>query len=365
MTSSASTSFTATELIRLVGGTLVGNPDVRISNVNRIGEAQAHEVSFISSDSYAKFLSVTQAGVVFISEHVWKGALAEGSDTKRQRTDQAALIIVPDAYRSFVAVMREFFPPLRMTPGLRHPSAIVHPTATIHSTACIGPGCTIDAGCTVGERTMLYANVSLYEHVTIGADTIVHANVVCTQGTRIGDRCIIHAGAVLGADGFGFFENADGSFEKIPQVGVVVVEDDVEIGANTTIDRAAVGETRIESGVKLDNLIHIAHGVVVGKHTAIAAQAGISGSTRLGERNRIAGQVGIVGHITTEHDVVVEAQSGVSKSIATPGHYFGSPAKDHRTALRMEAAFRQLPDLLKQVRELQKEIAELKGKLDE
>jgi UDP-3-O-[3-hydroxymyristoyl] glucosamine N-acyltransferase len=252
-----------------------------------------------------------------------------------------------------------------MTPGLRHASAVIHPEAQVHETACIGPGCAVDEGCIVGERVMLYANVSLYAHVSVGADTVIHANVVCGAGTQIGERCIIHPGAVIGADGFGFFENPDGSFEKIPQVGIVELGNDVEVGANTTIDRAAVGRTLIGNGVKLDNLIHIAHGVSVGDHTAMAAQAGISGSAVLGKRNRIAGQVGVVGHISTADDVIVEAQSGLSKSVTVAGAYFGSPAKEHRTALRMEAALRQLPDLLREVREMGRVVAELKERIDE
>jgi len=162
---------------------------------------------------------------------------------------------------------------------------------------------------------------------------------------------------VIGADGFGFFENPDGSFEKIPQVGTVVIGNDVEIGSNTCVDRAAVGATVIGNGVKLDNLIHIAHGVTLGENTAIAAQTGISGSTTLGARNRIAGQVGIVGHISTADDVIVEAQSGLMRSVTESGAYFGSPAKEHRTALRMEAALRRLPDLLREFEELKRTIA--------
>jgi len=255
--------------------------------------------------------------------------------------------------------MQRFFPPLEMERGMRHATATIHASAIVDATASIGPGCVISEGCTVGEGVQLFANVVLYPKVKVGAGTMINANVSCASGTQIGERCIIHSGVVIGSDGFGFLENKDGSFEKIPQVGIVVIGDDVEIGANTTIDRAAVGATIIGSGVKLDNLIHIAHGVQVGEHTAMAAQAGISGSTTLGKRNRIAGQVGVVGHIQTTDDVIVEAQSGLSKSVTEPGHYFGSPAKEHRTALRMEAALRRLPELLNEFRELQRIVAEI------
>jgi UDP-3-O-[3-hydroxymyristoyl] glucosamine N-acyltransferase len=179
----------------------------------------------------------------------------------------------------------------------------------------------------------------------------------------VGDRVTIHAGAVLGADGFGFAPRSDGTWEKIPQTGIVVVEDDVEIGANTAIDRATLGQTLIGSGVKLDNLIHVAHNVVIGRNTVIAAQAGISGSTRIGEGNMIAGQVGIVGHIETASGVIIEAQSGVSKSIRNPGRYFGHPVKEHAQALRQEGALRQLPDLLREIRDMRNRIAQLEAAL--
>ncbi len=362
MSATHTISFSLPELADFVNGELIGSGGV-ITGVNRIDMAGNAEATFLSSEQYLKFLPVCKAGVVLINASLWKGAQASTSDGPANGT-HPPLIVVPDAYRSFVKVMQRFFPPLTMTPGLRHPSAVIHPDAHVHPSACIGPGCTIDEGCVIGERVMVYANVSLYANVVVCADTVIHANVVCGAGTRIGERCIIQPGAVLGADGFGFFENPDGSFEKIPQVGTVVLGNDVEVGANTTIDRAAVGQTVIGNGVKLDNLIHIAHGVKVGDHTAMAAQAGVSGSTVLGKRNRIAGQVGVVGHITTTDDVIVEAQSGLSKSVTTPGAYFGSPAKEHRTALRMEAALRQLPDLLREVRELQRVVAELKERTE-
>lgn len=353
----------ADEIAGLVSGELVGHAARTVTGIHRIEAATSTDVSFISSALYLKFLGVSQAGVILVSRDVWEGASAHSS--RSNGMESPTLIIVDDAYREFVKVMQRFFPPLRMTAGLRHSSAVIHPDAIIDETACIGPGCTIDAGCIIGEHVMLYANVNLYENVRVASHSVLHANVVCGSGTQIGSRCVIHPGAVLGADGFGFFENPDGSFEKIPQVGIVVVGNDVEIGANTTIDRAAVGLTEIGNGVKLDNLIHIAHGVSVGENTAMAAQAGISGSTTLGKRNRIAGQVGVVGHITTADDVVVEAQSGLSKSVGVSGHYFGSPAKEHRTALRIEAALRRLPDLLRVMRELQREVTELKDKLHE
>lgn len=338
----------ARAIANLVQGQLIGDGDVQIHSLNRIEFAKPGDVTFLASPGYQKFLAVTTASCVLISKHL-------NVQTSPERT----LIVVDDAYRAFVTLMREFYPPLRIEPGLRHPTASIHPSASVHPSAAISAGCSIAEGCVIGEHVQLHPNVVLYPGCSVGAQTIIHANASCLPGTQIGANCLIHAGSVIGSDGFGFLENADGSFDKIPQVGIVRIGDNVEIGANVTIDRAAVGATTIADGVKIDNLVHIAHNVSVGQDTAIAAQAGVSGSTRIGNRNRIAGQVGIVGHISTADDVIVEAQSGVSKSITAKGAYFGSPAKEHRTALRMEAALRQLPQLLTEVRELQQQVASL------
>ncbi len=340
--------FSVRQLSDMVGGDVQGDGTVHITGINRIEFARQGELTFVASEKYVKFLSLTQASCVIVSKDL-------ASYVPAGRT----IILADDAYRAFVIVMQHFFPPLRMEEGLRHPAASIHPSARVHPTASVGAGCVVSEGCDVGPNVQMFANVVLYPGTRVGDGTIIHANVVCAAGTRIGAHCIVHAGAIIGSDGFGFLENTDGSYEKIPQVGIVEVGDHVEIGANTTIDRAAVGKTLIGNGVKLDNLVHIAHGVTVGDNTAIAAQAGISGSTRLGERNRIAGQVGVVGHISTASDVVIEAQSGVSKSITTSGAYFGSPAKEHKTAIRMEAALRQLPQLLQEFRELQRRVEEL------
>ncbi len=353
MSTAQAPSLSVAEVAALVHGTVLGNADRRVTGINRIESAGPNEATFLSNVKYVKFLNVTSAGCVIVS----KGLV---DDASFEQPADKSLIVADDAYRAFVKVMQVFFPPTVMEPGVRAATAVIDPTAEVDPTASIGPGCIIARGCRIGKNVQLFGNVALYPNVEIGHHTVVHANTTICTGTRIGQRGIIHSGVVIGADGFGFFENPDGSFEKIPQVGVVVIGDDVEIGSNTCIDRAAVGTTTIGNGVKLDNLIHIAHGVTLGEHTAIAAQAGVSGSTSIGKRNRIAGQVGVVGHITTTDDVIVEAQSGLSKSVTEPGAYFGSPAKEHRTALRMEAALRRLPELLREVEELKRIVASLR-----
>ena len=346
------TSMKVSEIASLVSGSTRGDADRLITGINSIEMAGPHDVTFFSDRKFAKFLPVTEAGCVIVSESL----LPENEES------MASLIVCPNAYRGFVMVMQKFFPPTVMQPGERSELATIDATAKVHETASIGPGCVVNRGCTIGPGVQLFANVVLYPNVNIGEDTVVHANVTMCTGTRVGRDGVIHSGTVIGSDGFGFFENPDGSFEKIPQVGTVVIGDDVEIGANVCIDRAAVGTTTIANGVKLDNLIHLAHGVSIGEHSAVAAQTGISGSTTIGARNRIAGQVGVVGHISTTEDVIIEAQSGLMKSVTTSGAYFGSPAKEHRTALRMEAALRRLPDMLREFQELQRIVAELSDK---
>ena len=332
-------------LADLVGGTLRGDASLQMRGVGRIEDAAPDQVTFFADPRYAGFLQTTKAGCILVSE-------ANASAVPEHCT----AIIVDDAYRSFVHVMRLFYPPMHMERGLRHASAVIHPTAVVDPSASVGPGCVIAERCRIDANVQLYANVVLYADVAVGADTAIHANVTLAAGTVVGKRCIIHAGAVLGSDGFGYIENADGSFDKIPQVGTVVLGDDVEIGANTTIDRAAVGTTSIGDGVKIDNLVQIAHGVSIGRNSALAAHVAIAGSTRLGERNRFAGQAGIVGHVSTADDVVLHAQSGISKSITAPGHYFGSPALERRKTMRIEAAMRTLPELLHEFEALKRKV---------
>lgn len=335
-------SFTVHELATRVGGVAHGDVSISLQGLNRIEDAQEGEITFLASDAYAKFLAGSRATCVIVrGTHL--------SDVKAPTS-----IVVDDPYRAFILVMQAFHPEQPMPQGVRASSATIDPSADIDPSASIGPGCVVGAHCKIARNVQLVANVVLYANTSIGADSVLHANVTCYASTSIGERFVAHAGVVIGSDGFGFLENPDGSFVKIPHIGIVRIGNDVEIGANTTIDRAAVGETCIEDGVKLDNLIQIAHGVTIGAHTAIAAQTGVSGSTTLGKRNRLAGQVGVVGHITTTDDVVVYAQSGVGKDVTEPGIYFGSPIKEHLTGLRIEAAVRQLPTALQELRDLKR-----------
>lgn len=339
------------EIARLVGGEVVGDGEREIAAVKKIEEAGPGDISFIANVKYLKYHESTQAS-----------ALIVGPDFMTTRTD-ISYIRTADPYVAFVIVMRAYAPEVKHpAPGI-DPTAVIASDVTLGTDVSIGPHVVIGAGCRIGDDTIIYPNTVLGSNVSVGRETIIYSNVSLYAGTQIGSYVIIHAGAVLGADGFGFAPRHDGGWEKIPQTGIVVVEDDVEIGANVTIDRATLGQTLICQGVKLDNLIHIAHNVVVGKNTVIAAQAGISGSTRIGVNNMIAGQVGIVGHIDTAPDVIIEAQSGVSKSIRKSGRYFGHPVKEHAQALRQEGALRQLPDLLRDIRDMRNRIAQLEAAL--
>lgn len=337
---------TIAEIAAIIGGEVLGDMSAIVSQVQRIEFAEEGDVSFLSSRKYFKFLDTTACSCLIVPKDFQIPAV----------TKISAFIFSDNPYTAFVRLLRVFVPEKEFPKGFIHPSAVIDPTAIISPTAYIGAGCMIGANCTVGESSVLLAKVTLYDSVLLGDDCMIHAGVVFYHDTSLGHRVTVHAGTVIGSDGFGYDENKDGSFSKVPQVGNVIIGDDVEIGANCTIDRAMVGSTIIGNGVKIDNLVHIAHNVVIGDNTAIAAQAGISGSAKLGNRNRIAGQVGVVGHLEIADDVIVHAQSGVAKSISVGGHYFGSPAKNHSEELKILAALRQLPDLIRQVNELQRKI---------
>ena len=311
--------------------------DEEITHVATIAEAGPGSVTFIANPSYEKFLLTTAATAVIVGTSL----VIPAEDGNKKKAP--ALLRCADPYAAFAKTLALFNPRKNMFPEKIHPSAVISASASIASTAIIG------AQCFIGDN------------VQVGDGSVIHPGAIIYDGTVIGKNVVIGAGTVIGFDGFGYAPGAEGSFSKIPQIGNVIIEDDVEIGALCTIDRATVSHTIIRRGAKLDNLIHIAHNVEIGENTAIAAQTGISGSAKIGKRNQIAGQVGMIGHITTADDVIIIAQSGVSKSIPKSGTYFGAPAKEFRTALRQEGALRQLPELLERVKELEEKIKKLGG----
>ncbi len=333
------------EVAAFVNGRLLGDASAEIRGVAKIEDAGPGQITFLSNPKYRKHLATTRATAVLVADSAdLDGASLPGP---------AAFIAVPDPYAAFMALLDRFHPPpARPAPGV-DPSARVSSSATLGADVVIGAGAHVGDGCVIGDRAIVSHGAVLETGVTVGEDSHLMENVVVKWSCRIGRRVTLHPGVVVGSDGFGWTPTSDGRYEKIPQRGIVVLEDDVDVGANTTIDRATVGETRICRGVKLDNLIQIGHNVVIGEDTVVVAQTGIAGSTRIGAHCVIAGQVGIIGHLTIADNVTVAAQSGVSKSITQPGStWFGSPVKEHRRALRIEGAIRQLPELIEEVRAL-------------
>ncbi len=347
--------MTAQEIAALVGGDVEGNPDLPIVRVAKIEEAGEEDITFLSNPRYEKFVAVTKASVILVARTFNASLHARPGQT---------FIRVADPYVAFLQVQKRLMPMADpFEPGI-HPTAVIADTATVSRGAALGARVVVGRDTRVGADTRIAPGCVIGDGAVIGESCQLFPNVTIYHGCRLGNHVIIHAGTVIGSDGFGFAPKPDGTYEKIPQMGIVVIEDDVELGANCTIDRATMGQTVIKRGAKLDNLVHIAHNVVVGENTVIAAQTGISGSTKVGKNVMLAGQVGIVGHIEIGDRSVVMAQSGVSKSIPPGKTVFGTPAKEHMRALKIEAIIRSLPELAKDVEELKKLLGALKEDLE-
>jgi UDP-3-O-[3-hydroxymyristoyl] glucosamine N-acyltransferase len=327
-----------TEIAELVQGEIEGENTINIHGVAKIEDAGIGEITFISNPKYAKHIDTTMASAVLVSK--------DFPATTRP------VIRTNNPYLSFLKVLKVFHPPGETLAAGIHPSAIIDKTTKIAAQVRIGAGVVIDRDCKIGENVSIYPGVIIGRKVVIGDNTIIYANVVLRERVQIGSSVIIHSGTIIGSDGFGFAREGQ-QYHKIPQVGTVIIEDDVEIGANCTIDRATLGMTILHKGVKLDNLIQVAHNVEIGENTVIAAQTGISGSTKIGKNVMIGGQVGFVGHIEIGDNTTIGAQSGVSKSLPPNSVFFGYPARPIMQAKREEAALRKLPDLLKRISELE------------
>jgi len=323
------------------GGELIGDPALKITGAASLAEATTGEISFFVNRKYVGLLRKTRASAVFVPP-----------DFAEQIT--AAQIRVSNPAKAFEQVMLNLAPkPITFAHGI-HPSAIVDPGAQLGERVSIQPHAVIEAGAKIGDDTTIGAGTYIGHETVIGAACLIYPRVTIRERTRIGSRVIIHSGAVIGADGFGF-ETVDGRHEKIQQLGIVQIDDDVEIGANTTVDRARFGRTWIQQGVKIDNLVQIAHNVVVGKNSVIVAQSGISGSTRVGERVMMGGQVGIVGHVEIGDGTAIGAQSGVSKSVPG-GVWFGYPAVPLSEAKQQIAWIHRLGKLFERVKQIEKKL---------
>lgn len=341
--------FTAAQIAMLIQGTIEGDANATVNSFGKIEEAGAGQLTFLANPKYEDFIYTTRASVVIVN----------ASQTLREPV-KATLIRVADAYTAFATLLSKYQEMMtQQLTGIQEPSYISQ-SARLGSQVYVGAFAYIGNNVVVGNNVKIFPNVYLGDNVRVGDNSIIHPGVKIYHDCVIGKNVTIHAGTVIGSDGFGFAPQKDGSFKKVPQIGNVVVQDFVEIGANATIDRATIGSTIIKSGAKLDNLIQIAHNVEVGNNTVIAAQAGVSGSTKIGNNVMIGGQAGIVGHIQIADGSKINAQSGVSKSIKTPNAAVtGSPAFEYTSALRSQAVSRKLPDLEKRIKELEKFVEKL------
>jgi len=330
---------------------LEGDGNVEIRRIASIEDAGPGDLTFLANPKYAAQVSATRATAVILGERA-EAHLPAGVSALR----------ASHPYLAFARAAEIFAPRPAAPPGI-HPLASVAPTATIAADASIGPFVSVGARASVGARSIVYPHVTIGEDATLGEDCVVHARVSVRERVSIGDRVVIQDGAVIGSDGFGFAPGPDGAHYKIPQAGGVVVEDDVEIGANSTIDRPAVGETRIGAGTKIDNLVQIAHGVKIGRGVLLAAQVGIAGSTKIEDNVTLAGQVGVAGHLTIGKGVVATAQSGIPNSVDAGSFISGYPAIDNRNWLKSSAVFRRLPELKKAVAGLQRRLDDIEARL--
>jgi UDP-3-O-[3-hydroxymyristoyl] glucosamine N-acyltransferase len=337
--------FTAEQIAGMLEGTVEGNSSAEVSGLSKIEEGTAGTLTFLANPKYISHIYSTGASIAIVSnDFVAEQALPE----------TLTLIRVADAYGSFAKLLEAYSQFKRPRPGI-HPSAVIDASVVVGENVHIGAGVVIEAGASIGNNAVIMAQSYLGEHVKIGSFSSIHPGVKIYSDCIIGVNCTLHAGVVIGADGFGFAPQADNQYAKVPQIGNVVIEDRVEIGANTAIDRATLGSTIIREGVKLDNLIQIAHNVEIGKNTVIAALTGIAGSTKIGENVMIGGQVGIAGHLTIANGVKIAAQTGISASVLKEDVVMqGTPAVTTMDFKKSYIIHRRLPQLLERIERLEK-----------
>jgi UDP-3-O-[3-hydroxymyristoyl] glucosamine N-acyltransferase len=341
--------FTAKTVADFLKGEIIGDPNIKVSEVSSIEEGKPGALTFLANPKYETYIYTTKASIVLVSK-----------DFNPKKNVPATMVKVDDSYKAFASLLDLYQNSLPQKSGI-DPKASIQPTAKIGADCYVGDFSVIGDNVELGNNVKVYPQVYLGDLVKIGRNSIIYPGVKIYNGCIIGENCIIHSGTVIGSDGFGFAPT-DSVYKKIPQIGNVILEDDVEIGANCTIDRATMGTTLLRKGVKLDNLVQIAHNVEIGEHTVMAAQVGISGSTKVGERCMFGGQSGSAGHISIADSVKVAAQSGIANNIKTEGSaILGTPAFDFRKATRSIAAFKNLPDIVSRLNQLEKELKELKS----
>ena len=340
--------FTAQQIAELIKGRVEGDKDAKVSSFAKIEEGHEGAISFLSNKKYLHYIYETKSSVVLVDESL-----------ELERNVNCTLIRVKSAYEAVAQLLQLYE---SMKPRKRGISdlAFIEPTATIGKDCYIGPFAYVGPKCVIGDNSIIHPHAALGDNVIVGKNTEIHSNAVIYHDCKVGNRCILHAGCVIGADGFGFAPSENG-YDKIPQIGIVTIEDDVEIGANTCVDRSTMGSTFIRNGVKLDNLVQIAHNTDIGANTVMSSQVGVAGSTKVGEWCMFGGQVGISGHITIGNKVMLGAQSGVPGSIKDGQQLIGTPPMEMRSYFKSQAIFRRLPEMYNEINKLRKEIEELKA----
>lgn len=338
--------MTVAEISEMLEGVIEGDSDREIHSVGKIETARPDQITFIANSLYEKFYTQTNAGAILVSENF---------EIQSKRND-ISVIRVKDPYRGFLLLLEKFEEDDdELYEGISDKCSLGN-DVELGNDIFIGDFTVINDNCKIGNNTQIHSNCTIDKNVTIGNNVIIFPNVTIYKGCIIGDNCIIHSGSVIGSDGFGQVKQNDGSYKKLPQIGIVRISENVEVGSNCSIDRATIGETFIGKGVKLDNMVQIAHNVSIGENTVIAGQVGIAGSAKIGKRVMIGGQSGIVGHISICDDVIIGASVGVSKSIEKPGLYTGYRGKPHRDNLRQEANIARLDEVVEKLKLLEKKI---------
>lgn len=335
--------FKAAEIAQLLQGTVKGDANVEVSTLSKIEEGKEGSISFLANPKYEHFIYSTNASIVIVSK-----------DFVATDSISSTLIVVDDAYQAFTQLLQYYHTIKNNKIGIEEYTK-VSSTAQLGDNVYIGSFSYIGANVSIGNNVKIYPNVTIGDYAKIGDNTILHSGVQVYAECEIGQNCILHSNVVIGADGFGFAPNPDGSFEKIPQIGNVLIEDNVEIGAGSTIDRATMGSTIICKGVKLDNQIQVAHNVQIGENTVIASQSGVAGSTKIGRNCMIGGQVGIAGHLTIGDFVQVQAQSGINTDVENKTQLYGSPAMEASSFRKSYVHFRKFPEIVKRIDKLEKE----------
>ncbi len=345
--------FKAQNIAEFLNGTIEGDADVSVGNVSKIEDGKPGTLAFLANPKYEKYIYETQASVVLVNK-----------DFKPEQKINATLIRVDDAYQAFASLLEMVDQFQKQKSGIEQPS-FVDDSAKVGKDIYLGAFAYIGQGSDIADQVKIYPQAYIGSNVKVGKNSIIYAGAKIYDNTIIGENCIIQAGAVIGSDGFGFAPTEDGSYKKIPQLGNVIIEDNVEIGANTTIDCSTMGSTIIRKGVKLDNLIQIAHNCEVGENTVMAALVGIAGSTKVGKNNMYGGQVGISGHLTIGDNVKIGPMAGVSNNIKSDKTVLGTPAMDVDKALKTYVVFRRLPEMRDQLNDLKKEVKDIQSKMNE